>query len=211
MATSTTSVSVIPGRLADADALDAQVAALRGQHPRAVIERYLNLLPTIGAGAVVFPGATLVGNVQLGDEVSIWFGAILRGDLAPVVVGRGSNIQDGSVMHVGDHSPCVVGQDTVVGHRVMLHGCRVEDGCLIGMQSTILDDAVIGEGSLVGAGALVTAGTIVPPGSLVLGAPAKVVRSISEADRQRHRELAGKYRRLKENYRRDSLGGTNPG
>jgi carbonic anhydrase/acetyltransferase-like protein (isoleucine patch superfamily) len=138
-----------------------------------------------------------VGDVQLGEDVSIWFGAILRGDLAPVVVGRWSNVQDGSVLHVGDSSPCIVGQETVVGHRVMLHGCRVEDGCLIGMQATILDDAVIGEGSLVGAGALVTAGTIVP---------AKVVRSLSDADRQRHRDLAGKYRRLKENYRRDSLG-----
>ena len=155
---------------------------------------------------VVCPGASLVGDVQLGEDVSIWFGATLRGDLASVIVGRGSNIQDGSVMHVGDNSPCVVGQETVVGHRVMLHGCRVEDGCLIGMQATILDDVVIGEGSLVGAAALVTAGTIIPPGSLVLGAPAKVIRPISEADRQRHRELAGKYRRLKENYRRDSLG-----
>jgi carbonic anhydrase/acetyltransferase-like protein (isoleucine patch superfamily) len=206
MATSTTSVPVVAGRHPDADALDVLIGGLRAQFPRAVIERYLDLVPSLGAGVLVCPGAVLVGGVKLGDDVSIWFGAVLRGDLAPVEVGRGSNIQDGSVMHVGDHSPCIVGQETVVGHRVMLHGCRVEDGCMIGMQATILDDAVIGEGSLVGAAALVTPGTKIPPGSLVLGAPAKVVRPLSEADRQHHRALAAKYVRLKENYRRDSLG-----
>lgn len=206
MATSTSSVTVVAGRHPDADALDARVAALRALFPRAVIDRYLALLPTLGARVLVCPGAALVGDVQLGDDVSIWYGAILRGDLAPVVVGKGSNVQDGSVLHVGDASPCIVGAETVVGHRVMLHGCRVEDGCMIGMQSTILDDAVIGEGSLVGAAALVTPGTRIPPGSLVLGAPAKVVRPVSEADRARHRALAAKYVRLKENYLRDSLG-----
>jgi carbonic anhydrase/acetyltransferase-like protein (isoleucine patch superfamily) len=206
MATTTTSVPLISGRLPDAEALDAQLGALRAQFPRAVLDRYLALLPTLGAGVLVCPGATLVGDVRLGEDVSIWYGAVLRGDLAPVSVGRGSNIQDNSVLHVGDHSPCVVGQETVVGHRVMLHGCRVEDGCLIGMQATILDDAVIGEGSLVGAAALVTQGTIIPPGSLVLGSPARVIRPISDAERAHHRALAAKYVRLKENYRRDSLG-----
>jgi carbonic anhydrase/acetyltransferase-like protein (isoleucine patch superfamily) len=207
MATSTTSVPVIPGRLPDADAHDARLAPLRAQFPRAFIDRYLTLVPTLGPRVLVCPGAAVVGDVQLGDDVSIWYGAVLRGDLAPVIVGRGSNIQDNSVLHVGDHSPCVVGQETVVGHRVMLHGCRVEDGCLIGMQATILDDAVIGEGSLVGAAALVTQGTKVPPGSLVLGAPAKVIRPVTDADRALHRALAAKYVRLKENYLRDSLGG----
>jgi carbonic anhydrase/acetyltransferase-like protein (isoleucine patch superfamily) len=210
MATSTTSVPLIPGRLADADALDARLAPLRAQFPRAFIDRYQTLVPTLGQRVLVCPGAALVGDVRLGDDVSIWYGAVLRGDLAPVTVGRGSNIQDASVLHVGDHSPCVVGEETVVGHRVMLHGCRVEDGCLIGMSATILDDVVIGEGSLVGAAALVTPGTIVPPGSLVLGAPAKVIRPISDADRAHHRALAAKYTRLKENYRRDSLGGSEP-
>jgi carbonic anhydrase/acetyltransferase-like protein (isoleucine patch superfamily) len=206
MATSTTSVPVVDGRHLDADLLDIRIEHLRAEFPRAFIDRYLGLVPTFAPGVLVCPGAAIVGDVQLGEDVSIWYGAVLRGDLAPVVVGRGSNIQDGSVMHVGDHSPCVVGQETVVGHRVMLHGCRVEDGCMIGMQSTILDDAVIGEGSLVGAAALVTPGTVVPPGSLVLGAPAKVIRPVSESDRQHYRALAAKYVRLKENYRRDSLG-----
>jgi gamma-carbonic anhydrase len=120
-------------------------------------------------------------------------------------VGDRSNIQDGTVVHVGDFSPCTVGADVVVGHRVVLHGCRVEDACLIGMQSTILDDAVIGEGSLVGAGALVTSKTVIPPRSLVLGSPAKVIRSLTPEDQTFHRQMAAKYARLKENYLRDAL------
>lgn len=205
MATSTTSVQVVDGPHPDASALEARLAALRAQCPRALIERYLGLLPTLGERALVCPGATLVGDVRLGDDVSIWFGAVLRGDLAPVTVGKGSNVQDNSVLHVGDHSPCVVGEETVVGHRAMLHGCRVEDGCLIGMQATLLDDVVVGEGSLVGAAALITPGTVIPPRSLVLGAPAKVVRRLDDEAYTFHRALAGKYVRLKENYRRDAL------
>ena len=107
------------------------------------------------------------------------------------------------MLHVGDFSPCSVGAETVIGHRVMLHGCRVEDGCIVGMQATILDDAVIGAGSVVGAAALVTPGTKIPPRSLVLGAPARVVRTLGDADEAFHRALAAKYVRLKENYRRD--------
>jgi carbonic anhydrase/acetyltransferase-like protein (isoleucine patch superfamily) len=101
--------------------------------------------------------------------------------------------------------PCTVGDEVVVGHRAMLHACRVEDGCLIGMQSTILDESVIGHGSVVGAGALVTQRTIIPPYSLVLGAPAKVVRKLTAEDEAFHRAAAAKYVRLKENYLRDSL------
>jgi carbonic anhydrase/acetyltransferase-like protein (isoleucine patch superfamily) len=211
MATGTTSVPLVEGRHADAEALDHRLAELRARFPRAFIERYQALLPTLGAGVLLAPGAAIVGDTRLGDDVSIWFGAVLRGDLAPVTVGRGSNVQDGSVLHVGDHSPCVVGDEVVVGHRVMLHGCRVEDGCLIGMQATILDDAVIGAGSVVGAAALVTQGTVVPPRSLVLGAPARVVRTLSASDEELHRALAAKYVRLKENYLRDSLSQVLPG
>ena len=205
MSTSAHSVTVVAGPHPDAAALDARLAELRGRFPRATIDRYLGKVPVVGAGALVCPGAALVGEVELGKDVSIWFGAILRGDIARVEVGQGSNVQDGSVLHVGDHSPCVVGQDTVVGHRVMLHGCRVEDGCLIGMQATVLDDAVIGEGSLVAAAALVTAGTVVPPRSLVRGSPARVVRTLTDDEAAFQRALAGKYQRLKENYLRDSL------
>jgi carbonic anhydrase/acetyltransferase-like protein (isoleucine patch superfamily) len=205
MATSTTSVPLVDGPHPDASALDARVQELRARFPRAHIDRYQALVPTLASDVLICAGAALVGDVRLLDDVSIWYNAVLRGDLAPVTVGRGSNIQDGSVLHVGDFSPCTVGTETVVGHRVMLHGCRVEDGCMVGMQATILDDAVVGEGSVVGAAALITPGTKVPPRSLVLGAPARVVRTLGDADVAFHRALAAKYVRLKENYRRDGL------
>jgi gamma-carbonic anhydrase len=205
VATSVESVALVSGPPPNAAELDRKLAFLRDQFPRALVDRYLDKLPRVGARVLVAPGAALVGEVVLGDDVSVWYGAVLRGDLAPVTVGRGSNIQDGSVLHVGDHSPCVVGQETVVGHRVMLHGCRVEDGCMIGMQATVLDDVVVGAGSVVGAAALVTQGTRIPPRSLVLGVPARVVRPLTDADETFHRALAAKYVRLKENYLRDAL------
>ena len=205
MATITSSVTVIPGPLASAPLLDARVEALRRRFSRAILDRYLDLVPELAEGVLLAPGATIVGDVRLGRDVSFWYGCVARGDLAPVIVGDRSNIQDGTVMHVADDGPCIVGQDVVVGHRVMLHACRVEDACLIGMQATLLDDCVIGEGSIVGAGALVTQRTKIPPHSLVLGAPAKVVRALPASAAEEHRALAGKYMRIKENYLRDSL------
>jgi carbonic anhydrase/acetyltransferase-like protein (isoleucine patch superfamily) len=205
MATVTSSVTVIPGPLANAHLLDARVNVLRQRFPRSIIDRYLELIPQLGEGVLLAPGAAVVGDVRLGKDVSFWYGTVARGDIAAVIVGDRSNIQDGSVMHVADNTPCVVGEDVVVGHRVMLHACRVEDACLIGMQATLLDDCIIGEGSVVGAGALVTSRTVIPPHSLVLGAPAKVVRTLTAAMADEHRALAGKYMRIKENYLRDSL------
>jgi carbonic anhydrase/acetyltransferase-like protein (isoleucine patch superfamily) len=205
MSTSAASVEVVEGPLPEAERLDQRVAELRRRFPRAIIDRYLNLIPDLGEGVLLAPGAAVVGDVRLGRDVSFWYNAVGRGDLAPVIVGDRSNIQDGSVMHVGDRSPCIVGADVVVGHRVMLHGCRVEDACLIGMQATLLDDCVIGEGSIVGAGSLVTQRMVIPPHSLVLGVPAKIVRSIDAALADEHRAMAAKYVRTKENYLRDSL------
>jgi carbonic anhydrase/acetyltransferase-like protein (isoleucine patch superfamily) len=205
MAMISTSVTALTEPLPEAAELDARLAELRRRFPRAFIERYLRALPTFGARAVVFPGAAVVGDVRLGDDVSIWYGAVVRGDLARVTVGARTNIQDGTVIHVADDGACEVGEDTVVGHRAMLHACHVEAGCLIGMQATILDGAVIGHGSVVGAGALVTQRTVIPPRSLVLGAPARVVRTLEEKDEGFHRAMAQKYVRLKENYRCDAL------
>jgi carbonic anhydrase/acetyltransferase-like protein (isoleucine patch superfamily) len=202
MATRTTSVPLVDGPPADAPALDATLAELRRRFPGAILDRYLGRLPRLGRDVLLATGAALAGEVILEDDVSIWYAAVLRGDLAPVTIGAGSNVQDGAVLHVGDDSPCTVGRDVVVGHRAVLHGCRVEDACLIGMQATILDDAVIGMGSIVGAGALVTQETIVPPRSLVLGAPARVVRKLTDEDEARQRALAAKYVRLKQNYLR---------
>jgi carbonic anhydrase/acetyltransferase-like protein (isoleucine patch superfamily) len=196
---------VVSGPHSDAEALDRRVAELRLRFPRAIIDRYLDRVPSAGEGAFIAPGASVVADVRLGVSVSVWYGAVLRGDIAPVIVGDRSNIQDGTVIHVADDGPCLVGADVVVGHRAMLHACRVEDACLIGMQATVLDDAVIGFGSIVGAGAVVTPRTIVPPHSLVLGMPAKVVRTLDPTAADEHRALAGKYTRLTENYLRDSL------
>ena len=205
MATIATSVIAMDGPLPDADELDQRVRELRRRFPRAVIDRYLGGVPTVGPRALLAPGAAVVGDVRIGPDASIWYTAVLRADLAPIVVGAGANVQDGTVVHVADDTPCEIGEGTVVGHRAMLHACRIEAGCLIGMQATILDEVVIGHGSVVGAGALVTQRTVIPPRSLVLGAPAKVVRKLGEEDEAFHRAVAAKYVRLKENYRCDAL------
>ena len=205
MALVTSSVVVVSGSHPDAEALDRQVAELRLRFPRAIIDRYLDRVPSAAQGAFIAPGASVVADVRLGAGVSVWYGAVLRGDIAPVIIGDRSNVQDGTVIHVADDGPCLVGADVVVGHRAMLLACRVEDACLIGMQATVLDDAVIGFGSIVGAGAVVTPRTIIPPHSLVLGMPAKVVRPLDEKAADEHRALAGKYTRITENYLRDSL------
>ena len=135
--------------------------------------------PQVSAEAFVFDGAALVGDVSVGEGSSIWFGAVLRGDIAPVVVGRFTSIQDNAVIHVARGGPALIGDYVTVGHSAIVHAATVEDDCLIGMHSTILDGAVIGRGSIVGAGAVVTEGTHVPPGSLVVGVPAKVIRSVT--------------------------------
>lgn len=206
-----TSVTALTEPLPDAAELDARVVALRRQFPRALVDRYLRTMPVFGARVMLSPGAATVGDVRLGDDVSVWYGAVLRGDLAPVIVGARSNIQDGTVVHVADGSGCEIGEETVVGHRAMVHACHIESGCLIGMQATILDGSVIGHGSVVGAGALVTQRTIIPPRSLVLGAPARVVKTLTEDDEIFHRAMAHKYMRLKENYRCDALAGDGNG
>jgi carbonic anhydrase/acetyltransferase-like protein (isoleucine patch superfamily) len=122
-----------------------------------------------------------MGNVTLGEDASVWYGAVLRGDMAPIIIGAQSNIQDGTIVHVDEGAPCVVGRRVGVGHRVILHGCTVGDDCLIGMGSVLLNGVNIGSGSVVAAGAVVPEGMQVPPGSLVMGLPARVVRSVDRA------------------------------
>jgi len=157
--------------------------------------------PVIGENVFLASNASIIGEVKLGDKVSVWFGAALRGDIAAVEVGDGSNIQDNSVLHVGTGAPCIVGRNVVVGHLAILHACTVEDGCLIGMGAIVLDGAVIGKGSVVGAGALITQKTIIPPYSLVLGSPGKVVRELTEEERQKQSVFAPKYVELAGEYR----------
>ena len=135
--------------------------------------RFWGQSPKVPASAYIAQGAVVIGDVTLGAESSVWFGAVLRGDINRIEVGKGSNIQDNAVVHLADDFPCLIGDFVTVGHSAILHACTVEDECLIGMGATILDGAVIGAQSIVGAKALVTGGTVIPPGSLVLGSPAK--------------------------------------
>jgi carbonic anhydrase/acetyltransferase-like protein (isoleucine patch superfamily) len=131
--------------------------------------------------AFIAPTAAVMGDVTLGEDTSVWYGAVLRGDMAPIVIGAQSNIQDGAIVHVDDGVPCVVGQRVGVGHRVILHGCTVGDDCLIAMGSVLLNGVTIGSGSVVAAGAVVPEGMQVPPRSLVMGLPGRIVRQVDSA------------------------------
>ena len=142
------------------------------------------------------PGATLIGDVRVGPHASIWPGCVLRGDINFIEIGEGTNVQDGTVIHLSDDHPVRVGKYVTVGHAAMLHACTIEDECLIGMRATVLDGAVIGRNSIVGAQALVTQGMIVPPGSLVLGVPGKIARVLDAEEQAGIRRWAEKYIRV---------------
>ena len=199
--TVTDSVTVVSGPPANLPTLAARLASLRARFPGAILDRYLEAVPEVGERVYIAPGAALVGAVRLADDVSIWYGCVLRADVNRIEIGPRSNLQDGTVVHLGDNDPTLVGADVVVGHRAVLHGCTVGDGCLIGIQATLLDGVVLGHGSIVGAGALVTAGTVITPRSLVIGAPAKVVRTLADDAEAFHVALAAKYIRLQTNHR----------
>lgn len=160
-----------------------------------------DLAPTIDPSAWVADSAQVIGNVSLAQDVSIWFGTILRGDTEHMQIGRGTNIQDGSVLHADNGMPLTVGADVTVGHKVMLHGCTIGDGSLIGIGAIVLNGARIGKHCLVGAGALVTEGKEFPDGSMILGAPAKVVKQLTpeqiEGLRRGARDYVGNARRFK--------------
>ena len=140
--------------------------------------------PEVADSAWVAPGAYVVGAVHLGEESSVWYGAVLRGDTEPIRVGARTNIQDGCVLHADPGYPAILGEDCVIGHNAIVHGCVVEDGCLIGMGATILNGARIGAGSIVAAGALVPENKEFPPRSLIVGVPAKRVKDVSEGQTQ---------------------------
>ena len=136
-------------------------------------------VPQLADSAWVADSAQVMGAVVLGEDSSVWFGAVLRGDTELIRIGRGSNVQDGSVLHADIGYPLSLGENVTVGHQVMLHGCTVGDGSLIGIQAVVLNGAKIGRNSLVGAGSLVTEGKEFPDGSLIMGSPAKVVRQLT--------------------------------
>jgi carbonic anhydrase/acetyltransferase-like protein (isoleucine patch superfamily) len=161
------------------------------------------LTPQLGEGAWVADSAQVIGDVRLGEGASVWFGAVLRGDNEPLTIGRGTNVQEGTVIHSDMGFPVALGEYVTVGHQVMLHGCTVGDGSLIGMKAVVLNGAKIGRNCLVGAGALVTEGKEFPDGSMILGAPARAVRQLTPEQQGALRRGAEHY---VENARRFSTG-----
>ncbi|MFP4597384.1 MAG: gamma carbonic anhydrase family protein [Persicimonas sp.] len=158
--------------------------------------------PTLGEGVYVAPGAKVIGRVQLSDDASVWYNAVIRGDLERVEIGARTNVQDGTVIHIESGKfPTIIGEGVTIGHKALVHACTVGDNCLIGMGSIILDGAVIEENSLIAAGAVVTPGTTIPAGSLAMGTPAKVVRELSDDEIARFGESADHYVELAKRHR----------
>jgi gamma-carbonic anhydrase len=147
-----------------------------------MIHSFEGARPDIAKAAFIAWNAEILGGVSLGEGASVWYGAVLRADLASIRLGAGSNAQDGSVFHVDEGQDCVLGDYVTVGHGAVVHACTVGDRCLVGMGAVILDGAAVGEDSIVGAGSLVTQGKVFPPRSLILGSPAKVVRSLTDEE-----------------------------
>lgn len=164
------------------------------------VARHLFSTPVISPTAFVAPGASVIGDVTLGDESSVWYQCVLRGDINRIVIGPRSNIQDGSVVHLADDYGVEVGELVTVGHKAVLHACKVDNEVLVGMGAIILDGAEIGARSIIGAGALVTGGKKIPPGSLVLGSPGKVVRQLSLEEQAGIKVWAERYVQLSRIY-----------
>jgi len=157
------------------------------------LARHLTRTPEISRAIWIARNATVVGDVTLGDLTSVFYGAVLRGDIARIVVGEGTNLQDNVVVHLADDLDAIIGKWCTIGHSAIVHACTIEDECLIGMGATVLDGAHIGARSIVGAGAVVKQGMIVPRGSMVLGTPARIARPLSEEEQSKIRLWAEKY------------------
>lgn len=169
---------------------------------------YKGRIPTIGENCYIAPTATLIGDVTIEDGASVWFGAVLRGDVAPIVLGKRSNIQDGTVIHGEAGCPVTIGEDVTVGHSAIIHACTVADRVLVGMGAVLLSRCKIGEDTIIGARALVTEEVEIPAGSLALGSPARVKRMVTAEERERIRESAGHYIEYSRQYLLESGGQT---
>lgn len=146
-----------------------------------MLHAYRGSYPRLGKRVFVADGAQVIGDVEIGDDSSVWFNAVVRGDIHHILIGARTNVQDGVICHVmRGECPCILGDQVTIGHGVVLHGCRVESHCLVGMNATILNDVRVGEYSIVAAGALLPEGMVVPPRSLVMGMPARVRRTLSD-------------------------------
>ncbi|MBL7033820.1 MAG: gamma carbonic anhydrase family protein [Candidatus Delongbacteria bacterium] len=164
---------------------------------------YLRRQPVLGEGVFIVKQCTILGDVELGDYSSVWYNAVIRGDICFIRIGASTNIQDGAILHVTpDTFPLRIGTGVTVGHRAMLHGCTIEDYCLIGMSATVLDGAMIGPECLVAAGAVVLENSIIPPRSLVAGVPAQVKRQLTVAEVQELHDTADLYRAYAAEYQR---------
>ena len=162
---------------------------------------YEGKTPVQGERCYIAPTAAVIGDVRMGDDVSVWFGAAVRGDSSPITIGAGSNIQDNATVHCSDSAPAVLGKNVSVGHNAVVHSAVLEDGVLVGMGAVVLDGAVVGAGSIVAAGCVVTMGAVIPPNSLVVGVPGKVVRTVPEGS---NLENARIYLRHKDAYLAES-------
>ncbi|RXK14353.1 gamma carbonic anhydrase family protein [Halarcobacter mediterraneus] len=162
--------------------------------------KFKNNYPKIHPTSWIAPSADVIGKVEIGENSSVWFGCVLRGDINNIKIGKNTNVQDLSMIHMDTDSQTILGDNVTIGHKVMLHGCTIEDNCLIGMSATILDHAVIGQGSIVGANSLVTSGKKFPPKSLIMGSPAKVVKQLTDEDVNKLIKHAGRYVDYKNDY-----------
>lgn len=147
-----------------------------------MIHTYSGRAPRIAPSAFIAPSADLIGNVEIDEDASVWFQCVLRGDIELIRIGPGSNVQDGSVVHTDADAPALIGERVTVGHRAVIHGCAIENHCLIGMGAVVLSRARIGEGSIIAAGAVVPEGAVIPPRSLYMGLPARFRRTLGDAD-----------------------------
>jgi carbonic anhydrase/acetyltransferase-like protein (isoleucine patch superfamily) len=162
---------------------------------------YEGIRPRLASDVFVAEGAKIVGDVTIGEKSTVWFNAVLRGDLAPIVIGKHCNIQDGVIGHVNTNQPLILGDGVSIGHAAIIHGCSIGNGTLIGMGAIVLNGAEIGEYALVGAGALVTENQVIPPRTLCLGSPARVVRELTDQDLLRMNNTADSYVIKGEQYR----------
>ncbi|MBN2163810.1 MAG: gamma carbonic anhydrase family protein [Pontiellaceae bacterium] len=170
-----------------------------------MIYQFEERIPSLPEEYYVAGSAEVIGDVRLGNQSSVWFGTVLRGDIEPIILGARTNIQDNSVAHTSRNQPTILGDDVTVGHKVTLHGCKVGNNCLIGMGAILLDGCEIGENCIIGAGTLVGQGRKIPAGSLAVGTPARVIRSLSDADFQNIHSFAARYVALQARYRNGAM------
>jgi carbonic anhydrase/acetyltransferase-like protein (isoleucine patch superfamily) len=162
--------------------------------------KYKGMVPTIGEDSYIAPSADILGEVQMGTNCSVWFGAVVRGDVAPIYIGNNTNVQDLSMLHITGGIPLKIGNNVTLAHRVMLHSCVIEDNCLIGMNVTILDNAVIGKNSLVAAGSVVPPNKVYPEGSFIIGSPAVAKRSLTPEEIEKYSNHYKIYLKTKDAY-----------